>query len=88
MKHVGAPEDIDYRVARGLDRTLFNWLLTGSWIKEHQDVLITGLTGLGKTWLACALTNLCFDQSGVSAGLFGSVCARAAPVRGIGDCAR
>ncbi len=31
--------------------------MTGSWIKEHQNVLITGLTGLGKTWLACASTN-------------------------------
>jgi len=57
LKHAVAPEDVDYRVARGLDRTLFNWLLAGSWIKEHQNVLITGLTGLGKTWLASALTN-------------------------------
>jgi DNA replication protein DnaC len=57
LKHAAAPEDVDYRVARGLDRTLFNRLLTGSWIKEHQNVLITGLTGLGKTWLACALAN-------------------------------
>jgi DNA replication protein DnaC len=57
LKHAAVPEDVDYRVARGLDRTLFNRLLTGSWIKEHQNVLITGLTGLGKTWLACALTN-------------------------------
>lgn len=57
LKHAAAPEEVDYRVARGLDRTLFNRLLTGSWIKEHQNVLITGLTGLGKTWLACALTH-------------------------------
>lgn len=57
LKHAAVPEDVDYRVARGLDRTLFNRLLTGAWIKEHQNVLITGLTGLGKTWLACALTN-------------------------------
>ena len=57
LKHAAVPEDVDYRVARGLDRTLFNRLLTGEWIKEHQNVLITGLTGLGKTWLACALSN-------------------------------
>ena len=57
LKHAAAPEDVDYRAARGLDRTLFNRLLTGTWIKEHQNVLITGLTGLGKTWLACALSN-------------------------------
>jgi DNA replication protein DnaC len=57
LKHAAVPEDVDYRVARGLDRNLFNRLLTGAWIKEHQNVLITGLTGLGKTWLACALAN-------------------------------
>lgn len=57
LKHAAVPEDVDYRVARGLDRTLFNRLLSCEWIKEHQNVLITGLTGLGKTWLACALSN-------------------------------
>ena len=57
LKHAAVPEDVDYRVARGLDRALFNRLLTGTWIKERQNVLITGLTGLGKTWLACALSN-------------------------------
>lgn len=57
LKHTATPEDVDYRAARGLDRTLFTRLLTGTWIKEHQNVLITGLTGLGKTWLGCALSN-------------------------------
>ncbi len=57
LKHTAAPEDVDYKVLRGLARILFNRLLTGAWIKEHQNVLITGLTGLGKTWLACALSN-------------------------------
>ncbi len=57
LKHTAAPEDVDYKELRGLDRILFNRLLTGAWIKEHQNVLITGLTGLGKTWPACALSN-------------------------------
>jgi DNA replication protein DnaC len=57
LKHAASQEDVDYRAARGLDRALFGRLLTGAWIKEHQNILITGLTGLGKTWLACALTN-------------------------------
>jgi len=57
LKHAATPEDVDYRIARGLDRALFTRLLTGAWVKERQNVLITGLTGLGKTWLACALTN-------------------------------
>ncbi|MFP3534068.1 ATP-binding protein, partial [Burkholderia sp. SIMBA_042] len=51
------PEDIDYRSARGLDRGLVSQLLTGTWIRERNNAVIVGATGLGKTWLACALAN-------------------------------
>lgn len=51
------PEDIDYRSVRGLDRALLAKLLAGEWIREHHSVLIVGATGLGKTWLGCALAN-------------------------------
>ena len=57
LKQAAVAEDIDYRHPRGLDKALFRRLLTGDWIQAHQNVLITGPTGVGKTYLACALAN-------------------------------
>jgi DNA replication protein DnaC len=48
-------EDLDYAPRRELDRTLIRQLATGRWILEHRNVLITGSTGVGKTYVACAL---------------------------------
>lgn len=58
LRHVGAcPEDVDYRTRRGLDKALFQDLLSGKWITEKRNLIITGPCGVGKTWLACALTQ-------------------------------
>jgi DNA replication protein DnaC len=48
-------EDADLRTPRGLDRSLFQKLTTCSWIHDSQHLLIGGPTGVGKSWLACAL---------------------------------
>lgn len=48
-------EDIDYRHPRGLDKALMLRLASCQWVQDRHHVLITGPTGIGKTWLACAL---------------------------------
>lgn len=49
--------EIDYRQARGLDRSLMRGLGEGRWIEEHRSALVTGPTGIGKSFVACALAN-------------------------------
>lgn len=50
-------EDIDWRASRGLDRNLVTALAGGDWLRHGHNILITGATGVGKTWLACALAQ-------------------------------
>ena len=50
-------EDIDWRGSRGLDRSLVTALAGGDWLRHGHNVLITGATGVGKTWLCCALAQ-------------------------------
>jgi DNA replication protein DnaC len=53
-----AVEDIDFRAPRGLDRNLVRSLVTDSaWVERHENVFLTGPTGVGKSWLACALAQ-------------------------------
>ena len=48
-------EDTDFRAPRGLDRALFHQLAGCDWIRHSQHLVISGPTGVGKSWLACAL---------------------------------
>lgn len=50
-------EGIEYDAKRGLDRSLVRQLATSKWVAEHMNVIITGKTGVGKTYLACALAH-------------------------------
>ena len=51
-------EDLDYRHPRGLDKGVIASLATGQWIRSHDNVLLVGPTGVGKTYLACALAQM------------------------------
>ena len=65
LKERGVIEDIDYQHPRGnalstlapLDRKLMRTLSNGEWIRHHQNILLIGPTGIGKTWLGCALAQ-------------------------------
>jgi DNA replication protein DnaC len=57
LKHNAALEDIDYQHPRGLDKSLIQSLATCRWVNERLNILIAGPTGVGKTWLACALAQ-------------------------------
>ena len=50
-------EDIDFRSPRGIDKSVVLRLVGCDWVRNHQVVLITGATGTGKTYLACALAQ-------------------------------
>ena len=58
LRHAQAViEDVDYRSRRNLDKALFQQLLSGKWIRDRRNLMITGPCGVGKTWLACALAQ-------------------------------
>ena len=66
LRHQAVVEDVDYRAPRGLDRRLFHKLADGEWIDAHNNLILCGPTGVGKSWLACALGHkACRDNRSV-----------------------
>jgi DNA replication protein DnaC len=57
LKQNACLEDINYQANRGLDKELLQSLHDCQWVKKHLNILITGPTGVGKSWIACALAQ-------------------------------
>jgi DNA replication protein DnaC len=57
LKLQASLEDIDYRTPRGIEKSVILGLASCQWIRSHQNLLISGPTGVGKTFLACAFAQ-------------------------------
>jgi len=62
LREVATIEDIDFRHPRGLDKATMMTLAGGQWVDEHHNILLTGPTGTGKSYLACALAHKAVRQ--------------------------
>lgn len=63
LRHSASIEDIDFRTPRGLERSVIMGFMSSHWVDAHQNILVTGPTGIGKSYVACALAH-----SGIRSG--------------------
>ena len=57
LRYPAALEDLDLRAPRGLDKAVMAELGGARWVSHHHNVVLTGPTGVGKSWIACALAH-------------------------------
>lgn len=62
LRHPATVEDIDFRAPRGLDRSVILSLAQAGWVGAHHNLLISGATGCGKSFIACALAHAAIRQ--------------------------
>src|ERR1700722_738828 len=85
LRQQASIEDVDYRAARGLDRALFQKLSEGDWIDAHDNLALVGPSGVGKSWLACAIgQKACRDNRSVLYHRWPKLCEDLALARGDG----
>jgi DNA replication protein DnaC len=63
LRHSASIEDIDFHTQRGLDRSIIMGFTSSHWVDAHQNILLTGPAGIGKSYLGCALAH-----SGIRSG--------------------
>jgi hypothetical protein len=96
-----AVEDIDYRTSRGLDKSVIRALAQKSaWVEQHENIFVLGPTGVGKSFVACALAQkACRDgfsalyaksvteklRAGILAGVFDKERDGIRCIRGVGE---
>ena len=89
LRQQASVEDVDNRAPRGLDRALFQKLANCEWIEAHDNLILCGPIGVGKSWLACALGHkACRDNRSVLYQRVPKVFAELALARGDGRYAR
>ena len=62
LKDNASIEDLDYSASRGLSKMTMLKFVSGEWIREHQNIIVSGPTGAGKTYVACALAQAACRQ--------------------------